>query len=141
MSLESFKQGAQRVIRLGLLAELLAIIALIAGIPVLVAGTVALIAATPTSAAVIYRILRTDKTGMGVLNVLFFFFTWAMIPCLLLLHVTNGVDENVFRFVVAVRIFAAVSAWDVQRKGSVVCKVSATEINQRDYVADDCDED
>jgi len=99
------------VIRIGLLVELLAIVALIAEIPVAIAGTVALIAATPTSAYTIYRILRTDKSATGVLEVVFLFLTWTMLPCMLLLHATDGVGENVFRFFVAVRIFAAASIW------------------------------
>ena len=99
------------MMRLGVLVELLAIIALIAGVPVALAGTVALIAATPTSAVAIYRTLKTERTAIGAVDVAFLFFTWAMIPCLLLQHATGGVGENVFRFIVSIRIVAAVSIW------------------------------
>ena len=101
------------MIRVCVLAELLAIIALIAGIPVTVACTVAIIAATPATAVAIYRILKNDKSGAGFVDVdiVVLFLTWTMLPCLLLLHATAGVDENVFRFVVAARTFAAASIW------------------------------
>ena len=96
---------------LGVLVELLAIIALVAGVPVPVAGAVALIAATPTSAVAIYRTLKADHTAIGVVNVAFLFFTWSLLPCLLVMYATDGVGENVFRFIVTVRIFAAVVIW------------------------------
>jgi hypothetical protein len=96
---------------LGVLVELLAIIALIAGIPVPIAGTVALIAATPTSAVAILRTLKTDKTANGVVDTAFLFFTWSLLPCLLVRYATGGVGENVFRFTIAARIFAVVSIW------------------------------
>lgn len=99
------------VIRIGLFVEVLAIAALIAGIPVVFAAMIALIAATPTSAYTIYRIFRTDKSGTGVVDVVFLFLTWTMLPCMLLLHATDGVGENVFRLMVAVRVFSVVSIW------------------------------
>lgn len=99
--------------RSGILIELLALIALMSGIPVPVSATVALVAATPTSAIAIYRLLRSDKSGGGVLDVVFLFFTWTMLPCLLLLHATDRESEAVVRLIAWTRVFAAVSIWSL----------------------------
>ena len=99
------------MVRVGVLIELLAIIALVVGVPIPIAGTVALIAATPTSAVAILRTLKTDMTAIGVIDVAFYFFTWTSLPCLLALHATDGVGENVFRLIIAARVFATVSLW------------------------------
>lgn len=99
------------MIQLGLSVELLAIIALIAGVPVPIAGTVALIAATPTSAVAILRIWRTSKSILGVIDLAFLFFAWALLPCLLVRYATDGVGENMARFTIAARVFAAASIW------------------------------
>lgn len=93
------------------IAELLAVIALIMGMSVPIAGTAALLAATPASAVTIGRILKTEKSFSGVVDTAFLFFTWALLPCLLALHATDGVGENVFRLIVSARVFAAVSIW------------------------------
>jgi hypothetical protein len=93
------------------LVELLAIVALIVGVPVPAAGTTALLAATPASAVTIWRTLKTDKTFNGVVDTAFYFSTWTSLPCLLALHATDGVGENVFRLIIAARVFAAVSLW------------------------------
>ena len=93
------------------LVEVLAIVGLIVGVPVAVAGTAALLAATPASAVAIWRILKTDRTLNEVVDAGFFLFTWTSLPCLLALHATDGVGENVFRFIIAARVFAAVSLW------------------------------
>ena len=97
------------MMNLCVLVELAAIVALIVGVPVPLAGMVALLAATPATAVVIWRILKTDKTVSGVVDVAFLFFSWASLPCLLALHARGGVGENVFRLIVALRVFAAVS--------------------------------
>ncbi len=99
------------MIHLGVLLELLAIIALIAGVPIPIAGTLALVAATPTSAVAILRILKTDKTALGMVNAVFLISTWIILPCLLVQYATDGVGENVFRFTIAARIFAAATIW------------------------------
>jgi hypothetical protein len=97
--------------RVGVLIELLAIIAMIIGAPIPVAGMVALIAATPTTAVAIFRTWKTDKTVNGVIELVFYFFTWIALPCLLARYATDGVGENLFRFTIAARIFAAVCIW------------------------------
>ncbi|WP_182865591.1 hypothetical protein [Stieleria mannarensis] len=97
--------------RFGLLVELSAIIALIAGVPVPIAGTAALIAATPTSAIAIFRIAKSEKTASGAVDMAFLFLTWGMLPCLLVRCATDGVGENVFRFIIAARVFAVASIW------------------------------
>lgn len=104
---------------LGVLIELLAIIALIAGIPVPVAGTVALIAATPTSAVAILRILKSKKTASSAVDIAFLFLTWTLLLCLLLQYATVGVGENVFRFTIAARLFAAASLWRLSSKADM----------------------
>ncbi len=103
--------GARTMMQLCLLVELLAIIALIAGVPIPIAGTVALIAATPTSAISIIRILKSGMTASAAIDIGFLFFAWIMLPCLLVQNATDGVGENVFRFIVAARVFAAASIW------------------------------
>ena len=70
------------MIQLALSIELLAIIALIAGVPVPIAGTVALIAATPTTAIALRRIFKIKMTAMDAVDIAFLFFTWALLPCL-----------------------------------------------------------
>ncbi len=99
------------MMHLGVFVELLAIIALIADVPIPIAGTVALVAATPTSAVAILRILKTEKTALEVVNAVFLFSTWLMLPCLLVQYATDDAGDNVFRFTVAVRIFAAATIW------------------------------
>ncbi len=99
------------MIHISVLVELTAIVALIVGVPLPLAGTVALLAATPATAVLIRRILKTDKTVSGVVDLAFLFCSWTSLPCLLVLHATDGVGENVFRLIVAVRVFAAVSIW------------------------------
>jgi hypothetical protein len=99
------------MMRFGVPIELLAIIALIVGVPIPIAGTVALIAATLTSSVAILRILKTDNMAIGVIDVVFYFFTWTLIPCMLVQYATDGVSENLFRLVIAARVFAAVSLW------------------------------
>jgi hypothetical protein len=101
------------MMRFGVLIELLATIALIVGVPIPIAGTVALIAATLTSAVAILRKLKTDNTLIGVIDVVFYFFTWTLIPCMLVQYATNGVSENLFRFLIAARVFAAASLWSL----------------------------
>lgn len=93
------------------LVELLAIAALIVGVPVPVAGTLALLAATPATAVALWRILKSDRTFNGVVDSAFYLFTWTLLPCLLALYATDGVGENVFRLIVAARVFAAVCIW------------------------------
>lgn len=102
------------MISICLLVELLAILALILGMPVPVAATVALFAATPATAITIWSLLKTDKSLHGVLDIVFLFSTWGLLPCLLVLHAKDGVGENMFRFMVASRIFAVVSIWRIR---------------------------
>jgi hypothetical protein len=89
--------------------ELLAIMALIVGVPVPVAATVALLAATPATAITIWSLLNAEQSLHGVVDILFLFITWALLPCLLALHGTYGVDGNLFRLIVVSRIFAAIT--------------------------------
>ena len=99
------------IIRLGVLAELLAIIALIVGVSIPIAGTLALIAATPTSAIAIFKILKSDKTASGAIETAFLFLTWILLPCMLMQYANEGIGENVFRFIIAARVFAGASIW------------------------------
>jgi len=99
------------MMRFGVLVELLAIIALMLGVPVPISATVALAAATPTTAVALFRLLKSDRSGGSVVDVAFLFFTWALLPCLIALYATDGVSETVFRFVVTVRVFAAANIW------------------------------
>ena len=48
------------MMRVGVLLELLAIIAMIVGAPIPIAGTAALIAATPATAVAIFRTRKTN---------------------------------------------------------------------------------
>ncbi len=106
------------MMRFGLLIELLAIIALVLGVPVPVSATVALIAATPTTAVALFRLLKSDRGGGGPVDVAFLFFTWAMLPCLVALYATGGVSETAFRFIVTIRVFAAASIWALLNRWS-----------------------
>lgn len=102
--------------RLGVFVELVAIIAVMGGVPVPISGTVALLAATPVSAIVIYRLLKLDRSGGSLVDVVFHFFTWAMLPCLLAMYATDGVGEANFRFIVATRLAAAADTWRLLRR-------------------------
>lgn len=111
------------------LLEIVAIVALILGVPVPVAGTAALLTATPASAMAIWRSIKTDRTSTGFVDLAFFFFTWALLPCLLALHATDGVGENVFRLIITARVFAAVSIW---RRCSPWKQSSTSNVNDDD---------
>jgi len=115
------------MIQICVLVELLAVVALIVGVPVPVAGTAALLAATPATAVAIWRILKTDKTFTGVVDTAFLFFTWTALPCLLAMHARDGVGENVFRFIIAARVFAGVSLW---RHSSHWNKSTTSDVNR-----------
>ena len=117
------------MIQLGLIVELLAILALIVGVPVPIAGTVALIAATPTTAIAILRILKINLTASDAVDIAFLFFTWVLLPCLLVLHAKDGVGENVFRFIIAARFFAAASIWRLSLQWKRVSADRATDGN------------
>lgn len=104
------------MMRSGVLIELLAIIALMAGVPVPVSATVALLAATPTSAVVIYGLLKSDRSGGSLVDVAFHFFTWAMLACLLAMYAADGIGEANFRFIVSVRVATAADTWRLLRR-------------------------
>jgi len=104
--------------RFGVLIELLAIIALMLGVPVPISATVALIAATPTTGVALFRLLNSDRSGGTLIDVAFLFFTWAMLPCLVALYATDGVSETTFRFIVTVRVAAAFNIWTLSNRWS-----------------------
>ena len=106
------------MMRLGVLVELLAIVALMLGVPVPISASVALLAATPTTAVTLFRLLKSDKSGGSLVDVAFLFFTWAMLPCLVALYATDGVSETTFRFIVAIRVAAAFNIWTISNKWS-----------------------
>ena len=114
---EAVAQGSMRpqsnysMMHVGVAIEVLAIIALVAGISALFAATVALIAATPTTAVAIRRILKINMSVTDAVDVAFLFLTWAMLPCLLVWYATDNIDENAFWFTIAARVFAVATIW------------------------------
>ena len=108
---QTVRETPRGMMHVGVLIEVLAIISLTAGVPIPIAGTIAWISAMPTSAVAILRILKSDQTVVGAIDIAFLFFTWTLLPCLLLRYATDGVGENVFLITIAARLSAAVNLW------------------------------